>query len=154
MKTLFGLMAATMLCATSGWALAQSGGINGSRSDQQSGESSYIQQNETSGLGRSGQSAAEDIRRTASGDIKFSPQQIAQLQRAVHDAKLERRDSVIFTVAIGAAVPAQAGAKDLPPQVARTLPTTTPMRYVLVQDRLILVDRKTSRIVAIVPGMG
>jgi hypothetical protein len=146
------LATVTLLCASTA-AIAQDNRLNGPRSDQQRGESSYIQQNETSGLGKNGQSRTEDIRRTATGDIKFTPQQIEQLHKAVQAAKLERRDSVIFTVAIGAAVPAQAGAKDLPPAVAKTLPTKTPMRYVLAQDRLILIDKKSGRIVGIVPGM-
>jgi hypothetical protein len=41
----------------------------------------------------------------------------------------------------------------LPAAVAKTLPTKTPMRYVLAQDRLILIDKKSGRIVGIVPGM-
>jgi multidrug efflux pump subunit AcrB len=66
----------------------------------------------STGISRTGTSREKDIRRTATGALNLSPQQIQDIRKAVSQAKLERQDSVAFTVVVGAAVPAQAGARE------------------------------------------
>lgn len=132
-------------------------GINGPRTDQERGGSAYIQGNEGRGgttLRGNGVSRTEDIRRTSSGKVVLSPAQVKKLRDAAKDNDLHRTDSVSFTVSVGAAVPAQSGAEDLPSSLQSAIPSGKMMRYVLVQDRLILIDKRTQRIVAIVPGIG
>jgi hypothetical protein len=146
------ITAALLLAAVSTAANAQ-GGTNGERTDQRKGESSYIQGTK-GGLGQNGISRTDDIRRTASGNLQFTPQQVAQIRNAVGQAKLKRDDHVAFTIAVGAVVPKQAEARDLPRKVAKAVPSSTPLRYVLARDQLVLIDKLTQRIVAIIPGMG
>ncbi|MGH6664917.1 MAG: DUF1236 domain-containing protein [Pseudolabrys sp.] len=145
------IAAAVLVAAASAAANAQ--GTNGERTDQQKGESSYIQGTQSS-LGQNGISRTGDIRRTATGKLQFTPQQVAQIRDAVGRAKLKREDHVAFTIAVGATVPKQADARDLPRNVAKAVPSSTPMRYVLARDQLVLIDKRTQRIVAIIPGMG
>jgi hypothetical protein len=138
-------------------AQAQSGGVNGPRTDQKQGTSSYISGNDGRGgttIGGVGISRQQDIRRTSSGTLHFSPQKIAALKTAAKKANLQRRQSVAFTVAVGAAVPRQADAHDLPPSLQAILPSGNTMNYILVQRQLILVDKNTARIVAIIPNIG
>jgi hypothetical protein len=155
-KKLLAAAALAGLCAfTPGVLLAQSR-PNGERTNQQQGQSSQIQQNTShpSGLKPSGNSRLEDIRRTASGDLTLTDDQRARIRDAVAHAHLHRQNDVGFTITVGAAVPQQAQARDLPPKVAKAVPAKHRLQYVLVRDQLVLLDKQTRRIVAIVPGMG
>lgn len=147
------------LCAAAqiSWAQVSSaqGNPNGERTNQREGQSSDIQQNTThpQGLPAGGNSRLEDTRRTSSGELTLNGDQRTQLKNAVKHAKLKRQENVGFTIAVGAAVPQQANTRDLPPAIAKTVPSKHSLQYVLVRDQLILVDKETRRIVAIVPGM-
>lgn len=132
--------------------LAQNG-INGERSNQQQGESSEIKPNGNTGLPTTGNSRMEDIRRSANGKLTFSPAERSRIQQAVAHSRLKRQQNVAFTISVGAAVPQQADARDLPPALAKAVPSKHPLQYVLVRDQLILLDKRTRRIVAIVPGV-
>lgn len=136
---------------------AQDGDINGPRTDQKQGISSYIKGHEgrdSTTIGGVGVSKKQDIRRTSSGNLNLSDEKLAALKAAAKRAGLQRTPSVSFTVAVGAAVPKQAGAHDLPPSLEAIVPSGNTMTYVLAQNRLILIDKSTQRIVAIVPGVG
>lgn len=147
-------IAAALAVASSALVTARAAEQFDGRSNQEKGESSYIQ-GTTSGLGQNGVDRVQDIRRTSTGEMQFSQQQVDQIRNAAKQAKLEREASdVNFTISVGAAVPRQAHTHDLPPQLAKTVPTSTPLRYVLTRDRLVLIDKRTERIVAIIPGMG
>lgn len=130
-------------------------GINGERSSQSQGQSSAVHKGPTgsNGLGQTGTDRQEDIRRTATGELSLSQDQVAGIRTAVNKAHLKRQDHVSFTIAVGAAVPQQAHARDLPKAVSKVLPVEHKLQYVLVRDRLILLDKDTRRIVAIVPGV-
>jgi len=131
--------------------------INGSRTDKSQGASGYIrgqQGRNSETIGGRGISRQEDIRRTSSGDIRLAPEVVSALQTAARNGSLERTQDVRFTVAVGAAVPQQAGARPLPEALKQKVPSGNGMNYILAADRLILVDGRTQRIVAIVPGMG
>ncbi|HEX5509869.1 MAG TPA: DUF1236 domain-containing protein [Pseudolabrys sp.] len=128
--------------------------INGERSNQRQGESSEVQPNaHHPGLPTNGNSRMEEIRRTSSGELTLSGTQRNRIKEAVEKSNLKRQSSVGFTISVGAAVPQQAGARDLPPAVAKAVPSKHPLQYVLVRDQLILLDKRTHRIVAILPGM-
>lgn len=123
----------------------------GSRSQQTSGGSAEIQGD--ANLGRNGVDRTDDIRRTATGELRISTEQKRQLQKAVVAAELVRSKDVAFTVSIGAAVPRQSGALDLPKDISRAAGTEAPLRYLLHNDRLVLIDVKTDRIIGIIPGI-
>lgn len=147
-------LAITVLAAT---AHAQgSAESNNPRTQQEQGASGYIKGDGGSSsetIGGRGLSRQEDIRRTSSGDIRLSPEVEAALKSAAASGELERSTPPLFTVAIGAAVPQQAGARELPATLKQQVPTGEAMNYILADDRLILIDGRTQRIVAIVPGM-
>ncbi len=129
-------------------------GTNGPRTDQPSGESSAVKPGAgTSGLGEVGRSRTEDIRRTSTGKLQLSNEQRRKLKEAVGKARLAHQDHVAFTIAVGASVPQQADARDLPTDVRQAVPLNDKLQYVFVKDRLVLIDKDTRRIVAIVPGM-
>ncbi|MGH6789022.1 MAG: DUF1236 domain-containing protein [Pseudolabrys sp.] len=154
-KKLLAAAALAGLCAVTAHVSHAQPQPNGERTNQQQGQSSQIQQNTSrpSGLKPSGNSRVEDIRRTASGDLTLTREQRTRIRDAVTQSHLDRQQSVGFTIAVGAAVPQQAKARDLPPAVAKAVPSKHRLQYVLVRDQLILVDKQTRRIVAIVPGM-
>ena len=127
--------------------------VNGPRSDQSKGKSSIIDGKGDNGLGQNGISRIDDIRRTSTGELQFSGQRERQIRDAVGKAHLQKQSHVNFTISVGVAVPKQAAARDLPKPVADAVGAGTPLQYVLAQDRLILIDKKTARIVAIVPGV-
>lgn len=151
----FALAAALVLAAAP--AVAQNGNdINGAPPDQTRGQSGALKPGyaEKSGLGQTGVSRAEDVRRTATGELFFSQKELKAIRQAAAKAELKRQRFVKFTVTIGAAVPDQAGARPVPPPLAKVVPSKAPLRYVLVQHRLILIDARSGRIVAIIPNVG
>ncbi len=127
--------------------------LNGERSNQRQGESSEVQPNAHTGLPATGNSRMEEIRRTANGKLTLSLEQRSRIQQAVAHSKLKRQQNVAFTISVGAAVPHQADARDLPPALAKAVPSKHPLQYVLVRDQLVLLDKRTRRIVAIIPGV-
>jgi hypothetical protein len=127
---------------------------NGERTDQTGGAAGAVQGRPTTGLGSTYISHEDDIRRTATGKLHMSHEQLAALRTAVSKANLKKQDHVGFTIAVGAAVPEQAKAAPLPDLVAKTVPITTPLNYVYTGGQLILIDRRTGRIVAVVPQVG
>lgn len=138
-------------------AVAQSGNdqpadVNAQRTNQQQGGAAPLMPN-SKGLGVNGIDRTNDIRRTATGDLNFSDQQLREIRDAAAKARLERQEDIAFTVAVGAAVPQQAGARDLPKEVAAAAGTAAPLSYVLARDSLVLIDKKTTRIIAIIPGV-
>ncbi len=151
----FGVIAVATVLFAAGAHAQGNPDINGPRTDTEQGASGYIKGNRSGEtIGGIGLSREQDIRRTSSGQIALSQGAHAALRSAAESGELHRTDGVAFTVAVGAAVPQQAGARDLPPALHNDVPSGNQLSYVLVSDRLILVDKRTERIVAIVPGMG
>jgi hypothetical protein len=52
---------------------------------------------------------------------------------------------------VGAAVPGNTQLRDIPPQLAKSLPNFKNDQYLVVGDQFIIVEKQTRRIVAIVP---
>jgi Protein of unknown function (DUF1236) len=65
-----------------------------------------------------------------------------------------RRAGAEFELQIGAAVPRQTELHDLPPEVAEAMSGYWDDQYVLVRDTMVIVDRNSRRVAAIVPGAG
>jgi hypothetical protein len=99
--------------------------------------------------GRSGQ-----ITGTASGRLHFSGEQRQRLQQyfsAHKDPSLNHPD---IPATIGAAVPRQVKLRSLPKDVTHTLQKYFGDSYFFAGDRLIIVEPKVRRIVAIIPNVG
>ena len=62
-----------------------------------------------------------------------------------------RRDSVDFSIAIGAAVPRQAQLQRIPTELSGVIPEYADDSYILVGDQMVVVEFPLRRIVAIVP---
>ena len=58
-----------------------------------------------------------------------------------------------FELQIGAALPRQTELHDLPPELAEAMNGYWHDQYVLVRDTMVIVDRNSRRVVAIVPGV-
>jgi hypothetical protein len=87
---------------------------------------------------------------TASGDEDLTPEQLQAVDNFAALRAKKRVEAVGFRVAIGAAVPRQVELRELPRDLARALPYWGD-QYVLLPDRLVIVERESRRIVAIVP---
>jgi hypothetical protein len=125
--------------------------LNGARSAPVPGASADIQGD--ANLGRNGIDRNDDIRRTATGELRIAPQQMDAVRRYASQLQLERQDDVNFTISVGAAAPRQSGAKQLPTAISKVLNTSSPMSYLLFRDQLVLIDEKSQRIVAVIPGI-
>lgn len=66
----------------------------------------------------------------------------------------DRRQSVDFSLAIGAAVPQQVELQKLPPQISSVLGGYQGDDYLIVGDQLVIIDPSARRVVAIVPNIG
>jgi hypothetical protein len=60
---------------------------------------------------------------------------------------------VQFEIMIGAAVTGQVQLQDIPPEITQIMNGYWGDQYVLVQDKLVVVDQRTRRLAAIVPGV-
>jgi len=58
-----------------------------------------------------------------------------------------------FEMMIGASVPDQVPLQDLPPEVTQLMNGFWGDQYVLVQDKLVIIDQHSRRVVAIVPAV-
>jgi hypothetical protein len=97
---------------------------------------------------------AEDVTAGAKPDLNMSQQQVSAIQSLAATHAKERVASVPFTIAIGAAVPAGTQLAALPPQLAQQFPGFKNDEYLIVGDQVLIVEKQTRRIVAIVPAQG
>ena len=93
----------------------------------------------------------ERLTDSASADVRLTPEQIATLKDYVDRHADERVQSANFTMTVGAAVPGNPERRDMPAQLARSLPDFQNDQYVVVGNRFVIVEKQTRRIVAIVP---
>lgn len=68
-----------------------------------------------------------------------------------HDAL--RTDNVNFSIAIGSAVPRDQELRPTPAEVSNIMQGYHDSDYIVVRDQLVIVDRPSRRVVAIVPGI-
>lgn len=89
----------------------------------------------------------------SSRDLQLSEQQRQQLRAVVATAKPPKLDSAGFELMIGTAVPEQTTVADLPPEVTEIMHGFWGDQYLVVQDKMIIVDQHTRRVAAIISDM-
>src|SRR5690348_6670565 len=94
---------------------------------------------------------AEDLTAGAKPELNMNQQQAGAIQSLASSHANERVANVPFTIAVGAAVPESAKLADLPQQVAQQFPSFKNDQYLIVGNQVIIVEKQTRRIVAIVP---
>jgi Protein of unknown function (DUF1236) len=96
-----------------------------------------------------------DISGTASNEVKLSPEQRQAIRTHLTQGKDQPRiDRANFTLSVGAAVPREAPAREMPPELAGALPEYGDDHYLLVGEQLVIIERESRRIVAIIPTAG
>ena len=125
---------------------------NGARSRQQAGES-IAGKNDTSPANAKDPGRAQAIQQTARPQVALTAQQKQRLSDLLKGEQQARRDSANFTISIGSTVPRQIELSDLPEAAADVLHGYNGDKYLIVGDQLVIVDRETNRIVALIPNI-
>jgi hypothetical protein len=125
------------------------------------GMSSPTQKSAQSNVGRAQPSEPEDETgakarniQQSSQPLNLTPEQQQQIRSRLAKQNGPKVDKVDFELQIGTAVPRQQQLADLPADVAKALNGFDGSQYVIVRDRLVIVDAPSRRVVAIVPGVG
>jgi hypothetical protein len=119
------------------------------RSQQPAGEST-AGRNTSGAAGEAGR--AREIQRTEHPAPPSEPQR-QKVREALSRLNLQRADEVDFSLVIGAGVPHEVALHDLPNEIADALRGYNGDQYLLVRDQLVIVDRASRRIVALIPGV-
>ncbi len=100
-----------------------------------------------------GPGEAHEITSTATGPVPLTDAQRKKLTDYFAHAggKVNEAKDTKFTVSVGAAVPHQVARAPLAPEIGQILPSYRNDRYVVVDDRLVIVTPEDRRIVAIIP---
>ena len=131
----------------------------GVRSQQVQGSSSAAKQNPAPSEATANETNpetvahAQEITASASKNLSLDSAQ----RKAVDDFVEQNRSRVAqpsFTVSVGAAVPKQVDLADLPTGLTDTLKGYNGDQFVLLPTQLVIVERATRRIVAIIPTIG
>lgn len=147
MRTLL-LVAAAAAWAT--LAAAQTPDAGNERTQQKAGQSGAAASHTLTPGG--GPAEAHEITSTATGSVSLSDEQRKKLTDYFSHARAKlNATSTKFTVSVGAAVPKQVALASLAPELKQILPTYQNDRYVMVNDRLVIVTPEDRRIVAIIP---
>ena len=93
----------------------------------------------------------ERLEGSSSSKVNLTPDQVGAVKSYLTQHGDERVLSVNFTMTVGAAVPGNTQLRDIPPQLAKSLPNFKNDQYLVVGDQFIIVEKQTRRIVAIVP---
>jgi Protein of unknown function (DUF1236) len=121
-------------------------------SNQGSGES-RVGKNEPGAPDDNTGAKARDIQ-GSSQNLSLSEEQRTQVRNVLSRSSMHRVDVADFTVSIGAAVPRQVQLQPLPNELSEALGGYRGGEYIMVRDQLVIVDRESRRVVAIVPGVG
>jgi hypothetical protein len=95
---------------------------------------------------------ARNVKQT-SRSIQISDQQRGRLRSVVAAAGGPKLDAAGFELMIGTAIPEKTPVADLPPEVSESMNGFWGDQYLMVQDKLIIVDQHTHRVAAIVSDM-
>lgn len=86
--------------------------------------------------------------------LQLNPQQRQQLKDIISNQQgAPKIRQAPFEIMIGAAVPENVEIKDIPPEVSQVLNGYWGDQYVLVQDKMVIVDQHSRRVVAIIPAI-
>jgi Protein of unknown function (DUF1236) len=95
---------------------------------------------------------AHQIESTATSKLDLKPQQVKAIRSYADQERQQRLDTVNFPIAVGAAVPTSLKLHNMPPKLSDVLHAYRNDQYFLVPRQFIIVEKKTRRIVAIVPA--
>ncbi len=123
--------------------------------ESQAGKNQAVtpRQNPAGGSGQSSSGEAAQIEQSAT-PLQLTDAQREQIRTYFSGKASDRRQSVDFSLAIGAAVPQQVELQKLPPQISSALGGYQGDDYLIVGDQLVIVDPSARRVVAIVPSIG
>lgn len=94
---------------------------------------------------------AQDITATASNRLDLTEAHRATIGDFAARHRQDQLENVDFTVSVGAAIPKKVQLRDFPIQLADALSSYMADQYVLLPKQLVIVEKQTRRIVAIVP---
>lgn len=105
------------------------------------------------GLPSDNTSEQQQLRRSATGQVSLSPEQREKIRNYFAHSSAPREENVNLSISVGASVPRQTPTHDFPQELEQAVPAWRGTLYVRVRDQLVVIDRDTRRIVAIVPGV-
>jgi hypothetical protein len=123
-------------------------GIGTGKPAQQNAESAAAK-SDPAGLEDQTGGRARNIKMT-SRDLRLSDQQRQRLRDVLAKANGPKLDAAGFELMIGTAIPEKTPIADLPPDVSETLNGYWGDQYLVVQDKMVVVDQHTRRVAAIV----
>jgi hypothetical protein len=85
-----------------------------------------------------------------SGPTRLSDAQRQQIRQILSREKGPHVDSVNFELMIGTAVPRQVRVADIPPEITKIMAGYWGDQYLVVQDKLVIVDQHSGRVGAII----
>jgi hypothetical protein len=94
---------------------------------------------------------ARDILGTAGVEIQLAPDQQQALADYIKNHPDVRVSQVDFTVGVGTAVPRQQALADWPEELATVLPAYRGDQFFVAENRTVIVEKDTRRIIAIIP---
>ncbi len=162
------VVAAVLLIAFVAWPLLTKnplgtppGGANpATQSDTTAGRGAPAQRAAESTVGKSDPAGQEDSTggraraiKQSSHALQLDAQQRENLKKILAQQSAPRVPEAKFEMMIGASVPDQVPLQDLPPEVTQLMNGFWGDQYVLVQDKLVIVDQHSRRVVAIVPAV-
>jgi Protein of unknown function (DUF1236) len=87
--------------------------------------------------------------------VQLNPQQRQQIKDIIsRQSDVPRIQKAPFEMMIGTAVPRQVQLKDIPPEIAQVMNGFHGDEYILVQNEMVIVDKPSRRVAAIVPTTG
>jgi hypothetical protein len=161
--------AAILLIVVAVWPLMTSsplgtppGGVNpSSDSDTTISRGAPAQRAAESTVGKTDPAGLEDSSggraraiKESSQPLQLNVQQLQRLREIVSQQPVPRLPRAPFEMMIGAAVPQQVELTDVPLEITQVMNGYWGAQYVLVEDKLVIVDRHSKRVVAIVPSVG
>jgi hypothetical protein len=115
--------------------------------DAQSG----IAKNDPAGLEDPSGGRARNIKQS-SEPVQLTPADRSRVREIILKQGTEPLQRIDFELMIGAAVPRKTEARDLPPEIPEIMKGYWGDQYVLVQDKLVIVDKNSRRVAAIISG--
>lgn len=93
----------------------------------------------------------QDITASSTSAVALGPQQVEAIRNHAGEMARDDNTSRNITLSVGAAVPRSIELHDLPSDLGQALANYTDHQYLVSDNRFVLVEKSTRRIVAIVP---
>ena len=163
------IVAAILLIAVAVWPLMMSsplgtpaGGVNPSTdADTTISRGAPAQRAAESTVGRTDPAGLEDSSggraraiKDSSQPLQLNAEQLQRLKQIVSQQSIPELPRAPFEMMIGAAVPEQVKLADVPLAITEVMNGYWGDQYVLIEDKLVIVDQHSKRVVAIVPLVG